>query len=107
MTNFNLMETIAKAYQIKSAMLKNFNIDFSFNAAFNNMIFSIEYFLKNPCDFFAKDACNEVNMACMKGEIALATGTEKELTSQALAVCYAFRDAMSGNNNAGLIAQEN
>lgn len=107
MTNFNLMETIAKAYQVKNAMLRNFNIDFSFNAAFNNMIFSIEYFLKNPSDFFANAAYQEVNMACMKGEIAMATGTEKELTSQALDVCYTFRDAMSGNNVAGLIAQEN
>lgn len=105
--NFDVMGNLVQAHAIDKQMFGNFDVDFDFKAAFNNMIFSIEYFLENPCDFFAKDACNEVNMACMKGEIALATGTEKELTSQALAVCHAFRDAMNSNNNAGLIAQEN
>ena len=107
MTNFNVTENIMKAYQIKSAMLKNFDIDFTFNAAFNSMIFSIEYFLKNPSEFFADAAREDVMMACVKGEAAMKFGAEKDLTSQALTICYAFRDAMSGNNNVSLIAQEN
>lgn len=104
--NFNVTENIMRAYQIKSAMLKNFDVDFTFSAAFNSMIFSIEYFLKNPSDFFANDARKEVTMACVKGEAALKFGTEKDLTSQALEICHAFRDAMNGSN-ASLIAQEN
>ena len=107
MTNFNVTENIMKAYQIKSAMLKSFDIDFTFNAAFNTMIFSIEYFLKNPSEFFANAARKDVTMACVKGEAAMKFGAEKELTSQALTICYAFRDAMNSNNIAGLIAQEN
>ena len=106
MTNFNLMETIAKAHQIENAMSKSFDVDFDFSAAFSGMIFRIEFFLKNPSEFFADAAHQEVLMACMKGEIALEIGTEKELTSQALATCYTFRDAMNGNT-ASLIAQEN
>lgn len=107
MTNFNVTESIMRAHQIKSAMLKSFDVDFTFNAAFNTMIFSIEYFLENPSDFFANAARKDVTMACVKGEAAMKFGAEKELTSQALTICYAFRDAMSGNSIAGLIAQEN
>ena len=89
-------------------MFGNFDVDFDFKASFSNMIFDIEFFLSNPSQFFAKVAVSAVTDACLKGELAMRTSTKaRDVMSQALTICYAFRDAMNSNNIAGLIAQEN
>ena len=106
--NFDVMDNLVQAHAIDKQMFGNFDVDFDFKAAFNNMVFNVEFFLTNPSQFFAKVAVSSVLDACLQGEIALRTSTKaQDITSQALAICYAFRDAMNSNNIAGLIAQEN
>lgn len=106
--NFDVMGNLVQAHAIDKQMFGNFDVDFDFKAAFNNMIFNIEFFLSNPSQFFAKVAVSSVTDACLKGELAMRTSTKaRDVMSQALEICHVFRDAMNGDNIAGLIAQEN
>lgn len=106
--NFDVMGNLVQAHVVDKQMFGNFDVDFDFKASFSNMIFDIEFFLSNPSQFFAKVAVSAVTDACLKGELAMRTSTKaRDVMSQALAICYVFRDAMNSNSIAGLIAQEN
>ena len=106
--NFNAMDTLTQAHAIDKQMFGNFDVDFGFKAAFSNMVFDVDFVLTNPSQFFAKVAASSILDACLQGEIAMRTSTKAhDIMSQALTVCYAFRDAMNSNIIAGLIAQEN
>ena len=105
--NFDVMGNLVQAHAIDKQMFGNFDVDFDFKAAFNNMVFNVEFFLTNPSQFFAKVAVSSVTDACLQGEIAMRTATKaRDVMSQALVICYAFRDAMNDNNIAGIIEQE-